>query len=120
MFGLALAIFAVPARFEGPTLLTVSAGHAIAVVDAIAVAVLIVAMLMIYYGLWTGRYALGAVARRSPGRAGALAFASGTGLGLLIASAFSAYFWWWAIGAFVFAVTLAWAGIQVWRGMPDN
>jgi hypothetical protein len=41
---------------------------------------------------------------------------SGAGLGLLIASAFSGFFWWWAIGAAVFGMTVIVAVLVALRG----
>ena len=38
------------------------------------------------------------------GAAGVLTFAAGVGLGLLLASAFSAFYWWWAVGAAMFGI----------------
>jgi hypothetical protein len=37
---------------------------------------------------------------------------AGLGLGLLLASAFSAFFWWWAIGAILFGAMLIVATIM--------
>jgi hypothetical protein len=37
----------------------------------------------------------------------------GFGLGLLIASAFSTFFWWWAVGAALFGVALIVAALAL-------
>ena len=104
LLAVSLALFAVPTEFEGPVLWDVSPGHAIAVVDGVAIVPLIAANWLLLWGLWRGRVALGNLLCRRPGRGGATIFAGGMGLGLLLASAFSAFFWWWAIGAAVFGL----------------
>jgi hypothetical protein len=40
-------------------------------------------------------------------------FTGGFGLGLLIASAFSTFFWWWAVGAALFGVGLFIAALEL-------
>jgi len=50
--------------------------------------------------------------QRSPGIASLGIFVAGLGLGLLLASAFSAFFWWWAIGAILFGAMLIVATIM--------
>jgi hypothetical protein len=112
---IALAIFAVPARFEGPILIDVSQGHAIAVLDAVAIVPLLAASALIYGGLWAERERAAGFARRRPMQAILGAFAGGTGLGLLLASAFSAWFWWWAVGAALFGASLVGACVLLLR-----
>jgi hypothetical protein len=58
----------------------------------------------LHSGLWSRRASLEVWVRERPAVAGRCLFAAGFGLGLLIASAFSAFFWWWAIGALLFGV----------------
>jgi hypothetical protein len=104
LLAVSLALFAVPTQFEGPVLWDVSPGHAIAVLDGVAIVPLMAANWLLLHGLWRGRGALGNLLRRHPGRGSATIFAGGAGLGLLLASAFSAFFWWWAIGAALFGL----------------
>ena len=106
MMGVGLAMLAAPAAIEGPVILPISPGHALSVLDAIAVLPLVTGSFFLYRGLWQRRGPLRALALRTPGRAGALVLVGGFGLGLLIASAFSAFFWWWAVGAMLFGAAL--------------
>jgi hypothetical protein len=69
----------------------------------------------LYAGLWKRRARLFRVASEAPGFAAASIFAGGFGLGLLIASAFSGFFWWWAFGAVLFGVTLVAAAVAAVR-----
>ena len=108
-----IAIFTVPAQWEGPVLLRISADHAIAALDAVAIATLFLASLVLYWGLWRDRLRLREVVQHSPGTTVAASFAGGTGLGLLFASVFSEFSGWWIIGAFVFStvvIAAAWSG----------
>jgi hypothetical protein len=102
----ALAIFAVPAAWEGPVLVTISEGHAIAVADALAIVPLVFGTALLYWGLWQNRATAVACARERPQHALLLTFCGGVGLGLLLASAFSSWFWWWAVGAVLFSAAL--------------
>jgi hypothetical protein len=96
---LSFALFALPADFEGPVLVPISSGHAIAVLDAAAIVPLVIASALLYAGVWRSRARLRESARSRPGVAVWLAFTGGLGLGLLLASVYSGFFGWWAIGA---------------------
>ena len=97
-----VAILALPARLEGPPVWPIAAGHTLSLVDAVGVVPLFAGSLWLDAGLWLRRARLGSWASARPGAAGGLAFVGGLGLGLLLASAFSAFFWWWAVGAVLF------------------
>jgi hypothetical protein len=99
-----IAILALPAGLEGPTLLPISPGHALSLVDAAGVLPLAAGSTWLHAGLWRRRDRLAQWARQGTGAAAGLAFAAGLGLGLLLASAFSAFYWWWAVGAAMFAI----------------
>jgi hypothetical protein len=99
-----LAVLAVPSRLEGLTLLVIGDGHAISVVDILGILPLTAGASWLHSGLWSRRASLEVWVRERPAVAGRCLFAAGLGLGLLIASAFSAFFWWWAIGALLFGV----------------
>jgi hypothetical protein len=102
----AVFLLAAPAQLEGPVLFPISPGHALSVLDSIALIPLLAGMTWLYVGLWRRRkYQLEAT-QSSPGRSILIVFIGGFGLGLLIASAFSSFFWWWAIGAVLFAAML--------------
>jgi hypothetical protein len=102
----ALALFAVPAGLEGPTLVPISPGHALSVLDLLAVPPLLAATGILAIGLWRRRRRLAASISRSPGWATAVVFGAGAGLGLLLASVLE-FFWWWAISAALFTVALS-------------
>ena len=99
-----IAILALPADFEGPTLLPISPGHALSLLDAAGVVPLAAGSMWLHAGLWRRRERLAQWARQRTGAAAGLTFAAGLGLGLLLASAFSVFYWWWAAGAAMFAV----------------
>jgi len=103
LLALGLLLLAVPARFEGPALLEVGPGHAISLVDLAGLVPLVLGSRCLHSGLWRRRRALEAWARDRPWPAIALFSTGALGLGLLLASAFSRFFWWWAIGAVIFA-----------------
>ena len=115
LVAMSVAIFSVPAQFEGPVLLRISADHAIAVLDAVAIAPLFVASVLLYWGLWSDRLRLQEFVQYHPGLAIGASFVGGTGLGLLLASAFAEFSGWWVIGAFLFTaivVAAAWLGVR--------
>ena len=109
----ALVLFALPAHVEGPVLLRVGPGHAIAVLDAVAVIPLVASSSLFFWGLWRQRVLLTVLVRRHPGRSTTLAFLLGLGFGLLVASVFSDFFWWWAIGAVLFGGLLVVVCVKV-------
>jgi hypothetical protein len=99
-----IAVLALPAGLEGPTLLPISPGHGLSLVDTVGVVPLVAGSTWLHAGLWRRRNRLAPWARRRAGAAAGLTFATGLGLGLLLASAFSAFYWWWAVGAAIFAI----------------
>ena len=103
---LALALFAVPAGVEGRDLVPISPGHALSLVDAVALVPLLGGFAVLAIGLWRRREHLGVVIKGAPWPASTVSFAAGIGLGLLLASVFP-FFWWWAIGAALFTAVLA-------------
>jgi hypothetical protein len=107
---LALVLFAVPARFEGPVLVPISPGHGLALVDVVALVPLLGGVALLFGGLWQRRRRLDAALARRPWLAGAGAFGTGLGLGLLVASVFG-LFWWWAFGAGLLTATLLAAAV---------
>ncbi len=93
-------------------LFPISPGHAISLLDSVALVPLVAAVAWFGAGMWRRRDGLRRRAIDAPGSSSAAAFVGGLGLGLLIASAFSTFWWWWAIGAVVFGGVLlaaAWA-----------
>ena len=117
LFALAFALFAVPARFEGPVLVPISPGHGLALVDVVALVPLLGGLVVLVGGLWQRRERLDAALARRPWAARAGAFGVGLGLGLLIASVF-VFFWWWAIGAGLLTAMLLAAAVMASGGGP--
>ena len=104
LMAVGLAVLAVPTRLEGPSLFVISAGHAPSLIDVVGILPLMAGAIWLHSGLWSRRTSLGMWLHERPAVAAGCLFAGGLGLGLLLASAFSAFFWWWAIGAVLFAV----------------
>jgi hypothetical protein len=112
LLAVALALFAVPARLEGPVLVPISPGHGLALVDVLALVPLLGGVALLFGGLWQRRERLDATLNRTPWLARAGMFGVGVGLGLLVASVF-AWFWWWAVGAGLLTVALLGAAAMV-------
>jgi hypothetical protein len=55
LLAVAVALFAVPTRLEGPMLVRISPGHGLALVDVIALAPLLGGVALLFGGLWRGR-----------------------------------------------------------------
>ncbi len=108
LVAIAIALLVAPAQIEGPVLVPISPGHALSVLDSVALIPLHIGLLWLYWGLWVRRYGLYDAMRTSPGKGTLGVFVGGLGMGLLLASAFSTFWWWWAIGATLFlAMTVA-------------
>ena len=115
LIALGVIVLAAPARLEGPVLLPISPGHAISRLDAIGLVPLLAGTLGLYAGLWRRRAQVYQFAAECPARFTPAVFAAGLGLGLLIASAFSTFFWWWAVGAALFGLVLVGAVLALAR-----
>ena len=102
LVAIGVSILALPARFEGPRLVEIAEGHAVSVVDAAGIVPLVAGSAWLHSGVWVRRRRLEEWVKRHPGRAVATFSTAALGLGLLLASAFSAFFWWWAVGAVFF------------------
>ena len=108
LVAIAVALLAAPAQLEGPVLVPISPGHALSVLDSVALIPLLTGLTWLYWGIWTRRSRLYETMRTSPGKGTLGVFVAGLGVGLLLASAFSTFWWWWAIGATLFlAMTMA-------------
>ena len=101
---LGVAVLALPASLEGPDVLPIGRGHALSVLDLFGALPLTIGAVWLEIGLWRRRATLVRWAGQRPGVAATVWLGAGLGLGLLIASAFSRFFWWWAIGAIVLSV----------------
>jgi hypothetical protein len=102
---IALILFAVPSRFEGPVLIPISPGHGLSLVDLAAVIPLIAGLTALGVFLARRRVRLECTIRLRPWMAATVFFGAGTGSGLLFASVFP-FFWWWAVGATLSTVAL--------------
>jgi hypothetical protein len=97
-----IVALAVPAGGEGRVLVPISKGHGLSAVDGVG------ALLLAVAGTWLEvlvirRLPQLALSNRSLFGLGLLA---GLGVGLLMASVFTGFFWWWAVGAAAFGVAL--------------
>jgi hypothetical protein len=95
-------VLSIPTVGEGRVLLPISEGHGLSAVDAVGATLLAVG------GTWLEVL----VVRRLPYLAlppralFGLGLLAGLGAGLLIASVFSGFFWWWAVGATALGVAV--------------
>jgi hypothetical protein len=108
----ALVLFMVPGRLEGPVLVAISPGHGLSLVDVLALVPLLGGVILLFFGLWQRRERLNTALSRRPWWARLGAFGAGLGLGLLLASVFT-FFWWWAIGAGLLTATMLTAVLLV-------
>ena len=106
LLSVAVLIFAVPTQWEGPFLFKIGEGHGLSLLDTIALIPLLISASWIQKGLWGRRIYLFNKITMYPGSASLLIFFIGLGLGLLIASAFNDFFYWWAIGGMTCIFTL--------------
>jgi len=106
LLALSILIFALPENWEGPYLLNISEGEGLSLIDTIALIPLLISVGWIQKGLWSRRIYLFNKITIYPGSASLLIFFIGLGLGLLIASAFNNFYYWWAVGGLTFIVLL--------------
>ncbi|MDK1119573.1 MAG: hypothetical protein QGM50_12410 [Anaerolineae bacterium] len=106
LVALSIGLFSLPTQIEGSVLLHISPGHALSVLDSIALVPLLIGSAWLQVGLWHRRERLYHFMRVSPRLSGLAVFAAGLGVGLLLASAFSSFWWWWAIGAVMFGLII--------------
>ena len=105
LLGVALVLFALPSRYEGAVVIPISPVHGLSVVYLMADVALIAALAMVGLALARSREHLERTIQQAPWPATAAVFIGGAGLGLLFASVFP-FFWWWAVGAGLFTLTL--------------
>jgi hypothetical protein len=87
----AIALLAAPAQVEGPVLVPISPGHALAVLDFVALIPLLMGLTWLYWEVRVRRYRMYDAMRAPPGKGSLGIFVAGLGLGLLLASAFSTF-----------------------------
>ncbi|MGW5667355.1 hypothetical protein [Micromonospora sp. NPDC003776] len=97
-----MLILFVPAGDEGRVLVRISEGHGLSAVDGVGAALLALG------GTWLEVLVVWRLPSLAlPPRAlFGLGLLAGLGMGLLIASVFSGFFWWWAVGATALGVAV--------------
>ena len=101
-------MFGIPDELEGPLLLRVGRSYMLSVLDSWALLPMMTGSVWLCWGLFKNRSGIIETIRLHPTQSAAGIFIAGLGLGLLLATAFMTFFWWWAIGAVLF-----WAMILV-------
>lgn len=95
---LSVIVLAMPARFEGAILVTITRGHGVTLSDVVGFVPLSVGWLAWVVGIWRRRWRVEAAISASPRAATVGAFVGGLGVGLVIASARTSS-WWLGLGA---------------------
>ena len=103
---ISIIVFALPDPWEGQVLFNISNGHGLSLIDFIALIPLLISATWIQKGLWKRRIFLFNKITMYPGSASLIIFFIGLGLGLLIASAFNDFFYWWAVGGVLFIILI--------------
>jgi hypothetical protein len=106
LLSLSILLFVLPDNKEGIYLLNIGEGHGLSLLDTLALIPLLISVGWIQKGLWSRRIYLFNKITMYPGSASLLIFFIGLGLGLLIASAFKTFLFWWAIGGAIFILLL--------------
>jgi uncharacterized membrane protein YedE/YeeE len=115
---IALVLFAVPSRFEGPVLIPISPGHGLSLVDLTAVVPLIAGLTALGVFLMRRRAVLACTMGLRPWATATVIFSAGIGLGLLLASVFP-FFWWWAVGATLVTLALVLVALAAGRRVSE-
>ena len=92
---LGVALLAVPGASEGSVLVPISEGHGLSALDAVGAGLLAVG------GTWLEILVIRRLPHLglSPRVLFGLGLVAGVGVGLVVASVFTGFFWWWAVGA---------------------
>ena len=91
---LAIVLLSLPDQIEGPVLIPISPGYALSVLDTAAMVPLLCGTVIMQLFLWRRRNVLTEQFKRNVQIGILVTFAGGFGLDLLVASAFSFFFWW--------------------------
>lgn len=95
LIAVGVVVLFVPGGREGSVLVPISEGHGLSIVDMIGAVLLAIGA--------TGIEVLIVVRlphlRLSPRALFGLGLVAGLGIGLILASVFTGFFWWWAVGA---------------------
>jgi hypothetical protein len=106
LLAFAIALILVPDRWEGPVLYEINTEHKLTIVDLIAMLPLLVSVTWIQRGVWKRRIYLFNKVTVYPGAGVLIVFGMGLGLGMLLASAFFTFRYWWAVGGSLFIIML--------------
>ena len=117
---LSLIVLAVPARFEGPILVSITRGHGVTLSDMVGLVPLSVGWSAWVVAIWRRRWRVEAAISASPRAATISAFGGGLGVGLLIASARTS--WWWLVlgAALLISVALGAVPLVSHRDQPAS
>lgn len=102
----AILLILIPVRWEGPVFYKINEQHELSVANALAMIPLLISVAWIQRGLWKRRIYLFNKVTLYPGSGVLIVFAMGLGLGMLLASAFYTFHYWWAIGGIFILSTL--------------
>ena len=106
LIALAIVLFSAPGRFEGRVVVPISPGHGLSMLDTVALVPLLIGQALVFKGLWARRKRLSKTLQTSPWLGSLGVLTAGVGLGLMIASVISLFFWWWAVGAVLFGAMM--------------
>ena len=117
---LSVTVLAMPARFEGPILVTITQRHGLTLSDVVGFVPLSVGWSVWVVGVWRRRRRVEAAISVSPRAAAVSAFVGGVGVGLVIATARTSS-WWLVLGAALLtAVALGAVPIVSRRDQPAS
>jgi hypothetical protein len=117
---LSVIVLAMPARFEGPILVTITQRHGVTMSDVVGAVPLSVGWLAWVVGIWRRRRQVEAAISASPRAATISAFVGGLGVGLVVASA-RASSWWLVLGTVLLtSVALGAVPIVARRDQPAS
>ncbi len=103
---LSIFLFFIPKNLEGPLLIAAGENQGLTFLNTLALIPLLISVYWIQQGLWKRRIYLFNRITIYPGAGSLLVFGMGIGLGMLIASAFNSFNYWWAIGGSLFLLIL--------------
>ncbi len=102
----AVFLILIPDPWEGPVLYKIDSEHNLSLIDLISMIPLLISVTWIQRGVWKRRIFLFNKVTLYPGAAVLVVFFMGLGLGMLLASGFSSFRYWWAIGGVLILTTL--------------
>ena len=116
----AILLFFVPKHLEGPRIISADTDHGLTILNTLALVPPIVSVYWIQRGLWSRRIYLFNRITIYPGAGSLLIFGMGLGLGMLIASAFAEFNYWWAVGGILFLTVLVLIVLKSGKNYPEE